>query len=365
MPRTARAPKSASVTISVLGAGPDADAQTRALRGIDGVEAVRLQGSTDADMLDHLATTRSDAVAFTRAVPDLPGAIKRAVMAGRHVLVATPTALASKQLIALDEVASRRGRVILFDAGGLGDERLPFVRKMTGGEQPLWKPRYVRSLRTGTRPGVSLDELAIADISLILSLAGATPTRVSALSPRFDDESGAADVAMVTMVCETGVILRCDVSLIEPYFRQEIAIACDGRTIVLDALDVRAPLQIQASARHRGPQPAGQWAETISEHPVGVPAERVNAVAAEFVRAVRARDVSVTNARALATASLVWETARESILRGGEMRPVSSDGEHAAQRRPEMRVIQGGGRRSTDRPAPDLTLVERTPRHSA
>jgi predicted dehydrogenase len=365
MPRKPRQPESANIAISVLGAGPDADTQTRALRGIDGVEAVRFQGSTDGELLDHLATTRSDAVAFTREVPDLPGVIKRAVMAGRHVLVSTPVALASTQLLALDEVARRRGRVILFDACGLGDERLPFVRKMIGGAQPLWRPRYMRSLRTGARPGASLDEQVISDISLLLSLAGATPARVSAVAPRDDDETGAADVAMVTMVCDAGVILRCDVSLIEPYFRQEIAIACDGRTIVLDALDVRAPLQIQASARHRGPQPAGQWAETVSEHPVGVPAERATAAAAEFVRAVRSRDISATNARALATASLIWETARESISRGGDMVALPTDGETATRQRPEMRVIRGGGRRSTDRPAPDLTLVKRTPPRSA
>lgn len=343
-------------TITVVGAGPEADAWVRALRGIDGISAERLAGATDDELLENLSRTGVDAVAFTAAVADLPGAIKRSVMAGRDVLVAMPIALRSAQLLAIDELAQRRGRVILFDTGSLGDERLDFVRKMTSGTQSLWRTRYIRSLRTGVHGAATLDELAIADLATVLSLAGGMPSSVSAVAPRVDDETGAADVAMATLSFDGGPVARVDVSLVEPALRQEVVVACDGRSVVLDSLDARAPLQIQASARHRGPQQGGQWAETISEHPLGDASDRLSRAALMFVTALRARDLTATNALAIATATLVWETARASMARGGEQLSMSAGTPLADARRPALQLIHGGGHRSNAAP-PELTLV--------
>jgi len=164
---------------------------------------------------------------------------------------------------------------------------------------------------------------------------------------------------MMTIVCDGGAVIRCDISLSEPYPRQEIVIACDGRTFVLDALDTRAPLQIQAAAQHRGPRAEGQWAEVVTEHPLESHMAKADALAATFIAAVRSGDASATNTAALATASRVWEMARISMARGGEMISLTDDAASDV-RRPEMRVIRGRGRRATDHPAPELTLVERT-----
>lgn len=345
------------VTITVVGTGADADAQARALRGVDGVEIERLAGASEDELLENLSKGHAQAVAFATPLPDLPNAIKRAVMARRHVFVPVPVAISSKQLRAIDDLAARRERAIVFDYGSLGDERLAFVRKMTGGPQALWRPRYIRALRTGAHGNGTLDELVLADIGLVLAVAGGMPSRVSAFAPRVDDESGAADAAMVMLSFDGGAIAQIDVSLVEPMLRQEIAIVCDGRTIVLDALDQRAPLQIQAAARHRGPQTSGQWAETVSEHPLGDAGDRVARAAATFVKAVRSGNAAATNAAEMAQAALVWETARESMARGGELLPLSADGAYPETKRPTLQLIHGGGRRIDDRPAPELTLV--------
>jgi hypothetical protein len=298
-------------------------------------------------------------VAFAAESDDPAGAIKRSLMANRHVLAAGQTAISSKQLLALDAIARRRNRVIVFDTGSFADERVDFVRKMTVGPHALWRPRYVRSLRTGPAGDRTLDELTIADIGFVLSLAGGVPSRVSAVSPRIDDETGAADVAMVTLTLDGGRAARVDVSLIEPEPRHEVSVVCDGRTLVLDAFNARAPLQILASARHRGPQ-RGQWGETVSEHPLAEPAERLATAAASFVAAIRGRDAEISNARELAAAATVWEAARASIARGGEMVDL---GENAADvRRPKLKLIVGGGHIDTSRPAPELTLVGRRAR---
>ncbi len=348
-----------ALTITVVGIGAEADAQARALRGVVGVEIERLPGASEDELLENLSRGHAQAVAFASPALDLPNAIKRAVMAGRHVFVPMAVAFSPKQLRAIDDLSARRSRAIIFDNGSLGDERLTFVRKMTGGPQALWRPRYIRSLRTGMHGSATLDELAVADLGLVLAVAGGMPSRISAFAPRVDDETCVADAAMVMLSFDGGSVAQVDVSLVEPMLRQEVAIACDGRTIVLDALDQRAPLQIQAAARHRGPQSAGQWAETVSEHPLGDAGDRVARAASAFVTAVRADNAAATNAAEMANAALVWETARESMARGGDLLTLSAEGVYPEAKRPVLQLIRGGGRRADDRPAPELTLVSR------
>jgi len=357
---TKLAPSIAPINVTIVGEGAEADAWARALRGVDAADVHRVAAETDDDdLLGALSQPGIDAVAFVPPMPDLPNAIKRAVMAGRHVLVAGPVAIASKQLLAFDEVARRRNRVILFDTGNLADDRLAFVRKMTGGPAALWRPRYVRSLRTGVHGQASLDDLAVADIATVLSIIGGAPSRVCALTPRVDDESGPGEVAMVTLAFDGGPAARLDLSFVEPALRQEIVVACDGRSIVLDAFDVRAPLQIQAAARHRAPGRDGQWAETVSEHPLNETGSRLARAAEIFAAAVRQNDASVTNALELATAAKVWETARASMSAGGEMLPMSTPAPLATVQRPALQVIEGGGHRVASAATPELTVVRR------
>ncbi len=341
------------IKVAIAGAGPEAERWLRALRGVEDVAAERID-LTDDELLRVLSGDSIGAVVFAGETPDLAGAVKRALMANRHVLVSGATAISSKQLLAFDALARRRNRVIVFDTGAFADERVDFVRKMTVGPQALWRPLYIRSLRTGANALHSLDELAIADIAFVLEMIGGAPSRVSAVSPRVDDETGAADIAMITLMFDGGSSARIDVSRIEPEPRHEVAIVCDGRTLLLDGYNARAPMQILASARHRGPQ-AGQWGETVSEHPAVELSDRLARAAAAFATAVRARDVESSNARTLASAAAVWEAARTSITANGEMVDI---GRRAAEpQRPALKLIVGGGHFDASYPAPELTLI--------
>ncbi len=351
--------RSKPTTITLAGAGPEAERWAAALRGVEGTEADRIGCAGEDELLEGLSRAGVDAVAFVAPMPDLPVAIKRAAMARRHVFVAGPAALTSRQLLAIHELARRRERVVLFDTATLGDEHTAFIKKMTGGPHALWRPRYLRALRTGAAEERTLDDVAIREIGRVLELAGGLPARVSAMTPRVDDETGAADVAMVAMTFDGGPVARVDVSLVELEPREEIVIGCDGRTIVLNPLDARAPLQIQAGARYRAPRHAGQWAETVSEYPLGEAPDRLSLAAAAFVEAVRRNEAGTSNARAAACAALVWETARESMTRDGESLALPADGVLVRRGRPELHVIEGGGHTLASYPAPELTIVAR------
>jgi predicted dehydrogenase len=347
--------ESARTAVRFIGESAGADAWARALRGVDGVELTRTAAAEDA-FLAALADERAAAVVIAEPLPDLAGAVKRCVLAGQHVFVTALPPLASRQFAAIDELARRRQRVVLFDTPALADEHIAFVRRMTQGPNAIWRPRYVRVLRTGSRGGTALDDVALAEVVRTLAIAGDAPERVSAFAPRVDDESGAADVAMITLQFAHGPVARIDVSLLEPAERDEAHVVCDGRTIVLQPRAGDAALQIQAAAQHRGPRPGTPWAETISEYPAGPAPDRMAAAASAFVAAARGRDLAATNARDAARAALVWERARASMAAGGEILPVADGDAEAA--RPELRVIEGGGRRIASR-APRLTVVGR------
>jgi predicted dehydrogenase len=346
------------VTIAVIGAQADAPAAARALRSVEGT-SVEMTAASDDDMLALLSRPDIDAVAFAGRIADLPGLLRRTLLAGRHAFVATPAALASKHLIALDELARRRGRVMMFDDGSAHDERIAFITRMTAGSTALWRPRYVRALRTGLHGDTTLDEIAVGQISRTLAIIGAACERVSCIAPRLAGDEATADAAMLTLSFDGGAAARIDISLAEPSLADTLTVACDARTIVLDAFDLRAPLQIHASASYRGPQSHGQWAETISEHPLSTLNDQAARAAQSFVDAVRARDLVASNARALAAAARIWEMARDSMARGGEMLDITGADVVAAQR-PELQLIHGGGHRVADAPAPELTLVRRT-----
>ncbi|MHB8684455.1 MAG: Gfo/Idh/MocA family oxidoreductase [Dehalococcoidia bacterium] len=346
-----------ALALTLIGTGPEADRWAKALRGVDGVGLDRIAPGDD-ELLASLSRAGVDAVAFVAPVPDLPGAIKRAVLAGRHVFVTGAAALSSRQLMALADLSQRRRRAIVFDNDTLGDEQVRFVRKMTSGANPLWRPRYLRALRTGFAGDAAMDALAVAEVGRVLAIAGALPSRVSAVMPRVDDETGAADVALLTLWFEGGPVARIDISLVEPALRQELVIGCDARTIVLQPLDREAPMLIQATGRHRGPKSAGQWAETVSEHPVGEAQDRAACAAEIFVTAVRADDATVTNAEEAAHAALVWERARASMSRDGEHLTVA-EAAPARRARAAFEVIEGGGRTCEAHEAPHLTLVAR------
>ncbi len=349
--------ESAHTTVVVAGAEVACDHWATAFRGVEGVQIERLRGSGEDDLLASLARPGIDAAVFVSPMPELAAAVKRSLMAGRHVFVAGDVALASIQLTSIDELARRRSRAIVFEAAGI-DAHLAFVRRMTSGAAAIWRPMYIRALRTQPSNGQTIDELAIAECARVLSLMDDLPRSVHAFAPRIDDESGRCDAAMLMLSFDGGAVAQVDVSMVEPSPRREMLIACEGRTIVLDSFDYAAPIRIDAAARHRGPRRDGEWGETISEHPLTEAVDGARTVEArEFIATVRNGSlINASNARQLANAARVWEAARVSMSRGGDRIDVCD----AEPDRPRFRVIEGGGHGDGPHHAPPLKLISRS-----
>src|SRR6266487_1865539 len=176
--------------VVLAGVGVEAERWASAFRGVEGVSVDRIDTAGDDDLLEVLARPAVDAVALVTPVVDLAGAVKRSLMARRHVFVAGGVALTSKQLVAIERLANRRERTVVFDAAGHGDGHLAFVRRMTAGSAAIWRPRYLRALRTGASAGRTVDEVAIAELARLLAIVDGMPNSAQAWAPRIDDESG-------------------------------------------------------------------------------------------------------------------------------------------------------------------------------
>ena len=217
-----RAPE--GTTIVVAGTGAPCDRWAAAFRSVEGVDVQRLRGTQEDDLLASLSRPGVAAAAFVAPMPELTAAVKRSLMARRHVFVAGDVALSSKQVRSIDGLARRRERAIVFDAAVV-DTHLAFVRKMTSGSAAIWRPRYIRSLRSGASDGQTLDELAISECARLLAVVDDTPGEVRAFSPRVDDESGRCDAAMIMLSFDGGVMAQLDISMIEPSPHQGMVVA--------------------------------------------------------------------------------------------------------------------------------------------
>ncbi|HLB24126.1 MAG TPA: hypothetical protein VJP07_08530 [Dehalococcoidia bacterium] len=346
--------------VIVAGSGDDAPAWARAIRACEDVDVRTLAGVSSEDVLNELADRELDAVVFaspSRAflARDLAPMVKRAVVARKHVLVATGIA-DSHQLLLLDGLTRRRERTLLFDACGLADSTLAFVRRMTRRDHPMRRPRHLRVLRSA--PGhESIEDLALEALSRVLLLSGELPARVSAYAPRFEDESGGPTLAGLTLTFPSGMSARIEVSSLDPEPRDELTVISDSRTITLDALNDAAPLRTLSLVRRREPGRSHEHLGARLERMAGPERPRRERVASAFIESVRAGQ-PVSNARQFASAALTWEIARSSMERGGELLSLPAHHPLVATPRPNLQLIEGGGNTIEASEAPRLRVVQ-------
>jgi hypothetical protein len=268
-------------------------------------------------------------------------------------MVAAPAMIESRDLLEQHELARGRGLALLFDAAGFADEGMDFARRMTQGREPMWRKRYLRALRCEADAG-SLHHIGLDAISRVMALCEGLPTQVSALSTRFDEENGSDGAATIALGFEDNFLVRLDVSLGEVERRDEITLACEGRTVTLERRDGHSGVRIAAGGSSRETARTARRGTMIEVVSPQTP-DRMQEAAREFVEAVRGGN-GASNAREVAGAALVWETARASMSRGGDPLALPASHPLLGTSRPSLQVIEGGGQ-TTEGAAPQLRVV--------
>jgi predicted dehydrogenase len=188
-----------------------------------------------------------DAVVVATPVSSHYAIARRALLAGKHVLVEKPLASSSEEGQELIRLAKEKSKILmvghtfeynpavlkvgeLIQSGGLGQlyyidaARVNLGRYQTDGQNVLW-------------------DLAPHDLSIILSWVGKMPRRVSAYGQAYV-QPGIVDVAFIRLEFENGVTAQIHVSWLAPAKIRRMAVIGSEKMVLYDDLDTTEKIKI-------------------------------------------------------------------------------------------------------------------------
>lgn len=181
---------------------------------------------------------------------------RKALEAGKHVLVEKPLAETTQQAMALTQLAAKRRQILMV---GHTFEYNPAVLKvaslLNSGE--LGRLYYIDSVRVnlGLHQSDGLNvlwDLAPHDLSIILHWVGGLPKKVSALGQSFV-RSGVEDVAFLHLEFPDGVLAHIHLSWLAPTKIRRMTVVGDKKMIVYDDLDNAEKIKVADRGVHWDP----------------------------------------------------------------------------------------------------------------
>jgi predicted dehydrogenase len=295
----------AAIGVGVVGAGPwglnlaRAFARARgarlvAIADLDGERLARA-GAAHADVLltnelDRLlATAGVDAVAVAVDSPRHEVVSRRALLAGRHVLVEKPMALSVAAGEALVELAARERLVLMVGHVLLHHPGIERARALIAAGE-LGRILYLQATRVGfgtVRPAESAWwSVAPHDVAVALDLLGAVPATVSATGAGYL-QADAPDVAFGTLRFDDGRLAQLHVSWLAPEKRRALTIVGSRKMLTFDETDRERPLRLHDRAFAPAPTGPGFVGRAGAvEAPTLVEAEPLLAECEHFVEAI-------------------------------------------------------------------------------
>jgi predicted dehydrogenase len=256
----------ASIGVGVVGAGPwglnvaRAFARARGARlvGVADLDAERLAraGAAHADIElarnveALLEAPEVEAVAVAVDSPRHHAVAKRALLAGRHVLVEKPMALALADAAELVELADRNGLVLMVGHVLLHHPGMARARALLAAGE-LGRVLYLHATRVGfgtVRPGESAWwSIAPHDIAAALYLFDAVPTTVSATGAGYL-QMRQHDVAFGTLTFSDGRVAHVHVSWLAPEKRRQLTVVGSHKMLTFDETEAERPLRVHDRA---------------------------------------------------------------------------------------------------------------------
>ncbi len=171
---------------------------------------------------------------------------KRALEAGKHVLVEKPLTTDTAEALELVELADRLGLTMAVGHTFLHNAAVHKMKDyISSGE--IGDLHYLYSRRTNLGPirddVNALWDLAPHDISIFNYLLDETPSWVSAVGSRAL-ENDREDVGFVTIGYESGTIGHLHVSWVDPFKVRELVVVGSQQRIVFDDMDASEPVRV-------------------------------------------------------------------------------------------------------------------------
>ncbi len=212
---------------------------------------------------DVLEDERVDAVVIATPVPTHAELARQALLAGKHVFVEKPVAIAAQDAQEVVALAEERGLVVMpghlllyhpglvklksiVESGELG--RLLCVY---GNRQNLGKIRRDENV---------LWSLGAHDLSVVLDLVGEEPSEVWARGESFLTP-GVEDVVFCYLRFPSGVVAHMHLSWLDPHKMRKITVVGDRKMAVFDDME----LDRKVTVYDKGPQePADTYGEWLT-----------------------------------------------------------------------------------------------------
>jgi predicted dehydrogenase len=282
--------------------------------------AVYPRTKTTADPQELFDDETVDAVVLSAPLDDRAALARRALDAGKHVLLEEPIALGASAAAELVSLAARHGRR-LTPTHSLAFH--PAVRKLKELIGLGWLGELYYAVgnleHLDPHPGQSvLWSLGAPEISLLLHLVGDEPVEAAAWADAYR-QPGAPDVASCRLGFATGVSVHIHLGWLCPQPRHRITFVGSQRTAIFDEHDRERPLTVYEQGAHllRG----DRWLDApprvgrIVSPRVG-PHDPVGATCDYFLEAVRSgADDGADGRRGVAVVSAL-EAIQVSLERG-------------------------------------------------
>lgn len=332
--------KHRSLRVALLGAGDQAECWTAIVQGLAEVRPWPEQLPGDID-----------ALILVRGATDPVSKAREALLADIPVLYAAPFQLSPWQVGDLVELGRRQERVLRF-AELLHNRRgMTFLQRLLEGEEPLWRPLYLRSVHGAASNGSErIDEIVTEELAICDALLGTDPQCITVVASRCA-ETGDVCAIFLTLEYGDGRVASCTVSLAEADDARHLVVVMPDRTAILDDRGGTTSARIVGS----GEQDRSDDRVNVIDTPAVDPAaDEVRC----FLAAVAAGDQSLANGdRWTRVAALSW-AARQSISFGGSVEVLNEALYPMRREPPPLRVIEGGGNTTpTAKERPPLTLV--------
>jgi predicted dehydrogenase len=214
-----------------------------------------------ADFDELLADDALDAVVIATPVPTHYSLAKRALEAGKHVMVEKPPAMRAVEMDELVELAAARDLVLmpghlllyhpgvlklkeLIDAGELGD-----VLCIYGNRQNLG------IVRTNEN---ALWSLGVHDLSVILYLLDEEPSEATAHGRDFLTQ-GVEDVVFCYLRFPSGRIAHMHLSWLDPHKMRRMTVVGREKMVVFDDMELERKVTVYEKAPWKRAETYGEW----------------------------------------------------------------------------------------------------------
>ena len=290
--------------------------------------------ATTTDFDELLADPMVDAVAIATPVHTHAALARRALLAGKHVLIEKPITTSSAEAAELIALAAERGLVLMVDHTFVYTGAVRRIKQLidTGELGQLYYYDSVRVNLGLVQHDVSVIwDLAVHDLSIMDYLLGQQPTGVSAVAATHF-AGGTADVAYLTVQFADNLITHFHVNWLSPVKVRQVLIGGDRRMVLYDDIEPTEKVRVYDRGVRWNDEPAETRRESLVGYRLGdmyapVPdqTEALRTECGHFVECIRTGAAPLTDGAAGLRVVRLLEAAERSLRNGGVMEKVAEN----------------------------------------